>query len=73
MADPYATHFIPYNNLANYVSPGSPNLPANLEPAPGVTGNLIDPVAQKMLNLFPAANNPAQGIYNNWIASGVTS
>ena len=69
---PVRNTFIPYNNLANYISPGSPNLPANLQPAPGVKGNLIDPVALKVLNLFPAANNPAQGIYNNWIASGAT-
>ncbi len=67
---------IPYNNIATYISPGSPNpnLPPNLQPAPGVPGNLIDPVAQKMMNLFP---NPTPGIanpsiYYNWIASGAT-
>ena len=27
-----ANSFIPYNNLALYTSPGSPNLPANLQP-----------------------------------------
>ena len=69
---PVRNTFIPYNNLANYISAGTPNLPANLQPAPGVKGNLIDPVAQKVLNLFPKANNQAQGIYNNWIASGAT-
>ncbi|HKU24006.1 MAG TPA: carboxypeptidase regulatory-like domain-containing protein [Candidatus Sulfotelmatobacter sp.] len=70
---PVRNTFIPYNNIANYISPGSPNLPANLQPTPGVKGNLIDPVAQKVLNLFPTANNQAAGgIYNNWIASGVS-
>ena len=69
---PVRSAFIPFNNIAAYVSPGSPNLPANLEPPPGVKGNLIDPVAQKVLNLFPTANNPSQGIYANWIASGAT-
>ncbi len=69
---PVRNTFIPFNNIANYISPGTPNLPANLEPAPGVKGNLIDPVAQKMLNLFPTANNQPQGIYNNWIGSGAT-
>ncbi len=69
---PVRSTYVPYNNIAKYASPGNPNLPANLQPAPGVKGNLIDPVAQKMLNLFPAANNPSQGIYNNWIASGAT-
>jgi Carboxypeptidase regulatory-like domain len=68
---PLRSTFIPFNNLANYVSPGSPNLPANLEPAFGVKGNLIDPVAQKMLNLFPLPNNEAAGgAYNNWITAG---
>ncbi|MGA9979945.1 MAG: TonB-dependent receptor [Candidatus Sulfotelmatobacter sp.] len=62
--------FIPFNNLATYISPGNPKSPSN--PATGVPGNLIDPVAQKILNLFPAANNQAQGIYNNWFASGAT-
>jgi hypothetical protein len=69
---PVRNSFIPYNNLANYISPGSPNLPANLQPTPGMAGNLIDPVAQQVLNLFPAPNNQAQGIYNNWITSGAT-
>jgi hypothetical protein len=66
--------FIPFNNIGGYTSAGSPTsgFPANLQPTPGVAGNLIDPVAQKMLNMFPTANNQAQGIYNNWIASGAT-
>src|SRR5262252_9792311 len=57
--------FIPFNNLAKYTSPGSPNLPSNLEPTPGVAGNLIDPVAQKMMGLFPEPNF-CGGIYQNW-------
>jgi hypothetical protein len=62
--------FIPFNNVATYVSPGSPNLPANLQPAPGVPGNLIDPVAQKMMGLFPEPNFAQGGIYQNFFASG---
>ena len=62
--------FIPFNNIATYISPGSPNLPANLQPAPGVPGNLIDPVAQKMMGLFPAPNFAGGGIYQNFFASG---
>ena len=66
-----ANSFIPYNNLALYISPGSPNLPANLQPAPGVPGNLIDPVAQKMLSYFPEPNiSTSDGIYRNWIGTG---
>ena len=64
--------FIPNNRMDVYVSPGNPNLPSNLQPPPGVPGNLIDPVAQKVLNLFPAANIPGGSLYDNWIASGAT-
>jgi hypothetical protein len=62
---------IPNNRIDVYSSPGSPFIPANLEPAPG-PGNLIDPVAQKVMNLFPQPNNTSGGIYNNWIASGAS-
>ncbi len=65
-----ANSFIPYNNLALYTSPGSPNLPANLQP-PNTPGNLIDPVAQKMLSYFPEPNiTTSDGIYRNWIGTG---
>jgi hypothetical protein len=70
-AGAYRSAFIPFDNLATYTSPGSPNLPANLEPLP-VPGNLIDPVAQKLMNLFPTPNYTAGGIYDNWIGSGGT-
>ncbi len=60
--------FIPFNNIGVYTSPGNPNLPANLEPPAG-PGNLIDPVAQKMFNLFPTPNIN-NGIYDNWFGSG---
>jgi hypothetical protein len=66
---PNTNPFIPFNNLATYTSPGSPNLPANLQP-PNVPGNLIDPVALKMFSYFPEPNVPQQGIYNNWFGSG---
>ena len=68
---PTRTTFIPFNNLATYTSPGSPNLPANLQPTPGVAGNLIDPVAQKMMNLFPEPNADGN-LQNNWFGSGST-
>ena len=63
------TTFIPFNNIAQYNSPGSPNLPANLQPPPG-NGNLIDPVAQNMLNMFPMPNISGRTPYNNWYGSG---
>jgi len=67
-----ANTFIPFNNLANYASPGNPKLPANLQPAPGVKGNLIDPVAQKMMTYFPEPNIAGNDIYDNFIASGAS-
>ena len=67
---------IPYNNVGTYISPGSPNpnLPASLQPTPGMPGNLIDPVAQKVMNLFPmpTPNMANPTIYDNWIASGAS-
>jgi hypothetical protein len=62
--------FIPYNRINQYISPGSPFLPANLQPTPGLAGNLIDPVAQNMLKLFPEPNTPQEGLYDNWFGSG---
>jgi len=59
--------FIPFNNLATYMSPGNPKLPANLQPA-AVPGNLIDPVAMNMLKLYPQPNITGQGIYDNCLA-----
>jgi hypothetical protein len=71
-AGAYRSAFIPFNNLATYTSPGNPKLngtPYQLSP---VAGNLIDPVAQKLMNLFPMPNYSGGGIYDNWIASGAT-
>lgn len=69
---PVRSKFIPFNNIAAYTSPGNPKLNGTPYQLPSKPGNLIDPVAQKVLNLFPTANNQAQGIYNNWITSGAT-
>ena len=70
---PVRNTFIPNNRIDLYTSPGSPNLPANLQP-PHVPGNLIDPVAMKMMALFPlpTPNMPNASLYDNWIASGAT-
>ena len=54
--------FIPNDNLALYASPGGPN--AN------VPGNLIDPVAQKMMSYFPEPNVTGGSFLQNWFASG---
>ena len=62
--------FIPFNNIATYTSPGNPNLVGTPYELPNVPGNLIDPVGQKMMSLFPEANIAGGGIYDNFIASG---
>jgi hypothetical protein len=63
--------FIPYNNIGAYASPGNAKLPIGLQ-LPGGKGNLIDPIAKKMMQLFPEPSktmgNPT--IYDNWSASG---
>jgi hypothetical protein len=71
-AGAYRSAFIPFNNLATYTSPGNPNLNGTPYQLPLAPGNLIDPVALKMMNLFPMPNYSGNGIYDNWIASGAT-
>ena len=73
---------IPNNKVGTYISPGTagllippfPALPAQYQPVAGVPGNLIDPVAQNVMNAFPMPtpgfSNPS--LYNNWTASGAT-
>ena len=72
-AGAYRSSFIPNNNLAAYSSPGNPNLNGTPYQLTDGAGNLIDPVGQKLMNLFPVANMPSGGIYDNWIASGASS
>ena len=66
---------IPYNNMGTYTSVGNANLTGTGFQLPAVQGNLIDPVASKMMSYFPAPNvnvgSAAYNPYNNWIGSGV--
>ncbi|MDR3772791.1 MAG: TonB-dependent receptor [Terracidiphilus sp.] len=66
--------FIPYNKVGAYASPGNPKLAGTPYQLPGGPGNLIDPVAQGMMKLFPEPSatmaNPT--IYDNWSASGAS-
>lgn len=71
-AGAYRSNYIPFNNLATYTSPGNPNLNGTPYQLPMAAGNLIDPVGQKLMNLFPAPNFTSGGIYDNWVASGAT-
>ncbi|HTU50964.1 MAG TPA: TonB-dependent receptor [Acidobacteriaceae bacterium] len=66
-----ASAYVPFNNMATYASPGSPYLAGTPYQLSGAPGDLIDPVAQKMMNLFPLPNINNGNIYDNWIASGV--
>ena len=83
---PVRSAIIPFNRVDLYSSPGCnpaainannpPNTqycpPSQYEPTPGVAGNLIDPVAAKMMNLFPlpTPGMPNATPYLNWITSG---
>ena len=71
-AGPLRSNFIPYNNMGAYQSPGNPY--ANLPAGPG---NLIDPVAQRMMKLYPEAQPSVEAasgtIYHNWNTSGASS
>lgn len=69
-AGAYRSAFIPFNNLAAYTSPGNPNLNGTPFQLPQVPGNLIDPVAQNMMKLFPLPNYNSGNYYDNWLASG---
>jgi hypothetical protein len=65
--------YIPFNNLATYMSPGNPNLVGSPYDIPRAPGNLIDPVALKMMQYFPMPNvavgTGAYNPLNNWIGS----
>jgi Carboxypeptidase regulatory-like domain len=71
-AGAYRSAFIPFNNVATYMSPGNSMLNGTPFQLPQVPGNLIDPVAQKMMNLFPMPNFNSGNYYFNWLASGAT-
>jgi hypothetical protein len=67
----YDTAFVPYNNMATYASHGSclgcsANLPSGNAVA---AGNLINPVAQKILQFLPHATNQ-NALHANYLASG---
>jgi Carboxypeptidase regulatory-like domain/TonB dependent receptor len=67
---PVRSNFIPFNNLATYTSPGNSNIAA-VHPIPSGPGNTIDPVASKMMQLFPMPNvNVGTDRFNNWVGTG---
>ena len=61
--DVIAQNFIPYNNMATYVSPGPNPLEDGPITLPSGTGNIIDPSAKIIMNTaFPTANIPSAGV-----------
>jgi len=69
--------FVPFNNLATYISPGNPKLAGTPYGLPIQAGNLIDAVALKMMQYFPLPNlNVGTSSYNylnNWIGANGSS
>lgn len=68
---PLRSTIIPFNNLATYQSPGSPALAGTpFQPKAG-PGNLIDPVALKLMQFFPLPTKATTGVgVSNWFGSG---
>jgi hypothetical protein len=63
--------YIPFNNMATYMSPGSPRLNGTGYQPAAHPGNLIDPAASKMMALYPMPNlSPGASYNSNWAASG---
>lgn len=64
---------IPFNNFITYQSPGNPKLNGTPYQPLARPGNLIDPVALKLMNYYPLPNvNVGQASYtrfNNWAGS----
>src|SRR5262249_41907490 len=70
---PVRSRFIPFNNLANYQSPGNPKLDGTPFQLPATPGNLINPVASKMMQAYPLPNlnvgSPNYNRFANWFRS----
>jgi hypothetical protein len=71
------TAIIPNDNMAAYTSPGSPLLTGTPFQPPHTPGNLINPVASKMIMYYPPPNlNVGTSAYNrfdNWAGTGANT
>jgi hypothetical protein len=68
---------IPFNNMATYQSPGADLAGTGLS-LPAVAGNVINPTAQKLMEMYPAPNvgvpgSPSYNPYDNFLSSGANS
>lgn len=70
----YRSDFIPYNKVGAYASPGNPKLAGTPYALLGAPGDLVDPIAQAMMKMFPepSQNMPNSTIYDNWVGSGTS-
>lgn len=70
LGGPVRSGYIPFNNMITYTSPGNPNLNGTGYQLANRPGNLIDPIAIKFMQYFPAPNfnvgTPAYSPYLNW-------
>ena len=70
---PVRSNYIPFNNLATYASPGNPNLTGTGYQLVSKPGNLIDPIAFKLMQYFPLPNytigTASYNPYANWARS----
>lgn len=77
LGGPERSRFIPFNNLVTYQSPGSPKLAGTPYQPRAVPGNLIDPVAKKMIQLFPLPTRAAHSLddllADNFFAAGTNT
>ena len=73
-AGAYRNTFIPYNNIGAYASPGNPKLIGTPYQLSGAAGDLIDPIAQTLMKMYPepTPNKQNSTIYDNWIGSGAS-
>jgi hypothetical protein len=66
--------YVPFDNLATYKSPGNPALAGTPYQLPAVAGNLINPMAKKIMSYFPLPtsnpSSPGYNPYNNWAGGG---
>ena len=68
------TAFVPFNNMTTYASPGNPNLNGTGYQLSGAPGDLMDPVALKMMQYYPLPNlavgTSGYQYFNNWLVLG---
>jgi hypothetical protein len=67
LGGPVRSAYIPFNNLTTYQSPGNPKLNGTPYQPAARPGNLIDPVAAKVMQLYPLPNaNVRTAAYNRY-------